>query len=207
MQILCIGDSNTWGYNPENGLQQSNRWTMILAGLMPENEIIEEGMCGRTLLTVDPFEPQWCGIDALPEIIAAHKTADMVIVMLGTNELKAEFRCSAEYIAEGIEAFIKVFQNPQSWANGRLPKILIISPILLGDEIVGKGGICTQFDKTSLEESKRMAAAISNICKRYGVEFMDAAKYAKVSLTDAIHMDEANHVKFGNAIYKKLCEM
>lgn len=207
MQILCIGDSNTWGYNPRNGLQHKNRWTRILAGFMPADEIIEEGMCGRTLLSVDSFDPQWCGIDALPGIIAAHKAADIVVVMLGTNELKSDFKGSAEYIAEGIEEFIKMLRNPYLWETGKLPKLLIVSPVVLRDEIVGKGGICTQFDKTSLEQSKRMAGAILTVCRKHGVEFMDAARYAEASLTDAIHMDEANHEKLGNAIYKKLCGM
>lgn len=207
MQILCIGDSNTWGYNPEDGSQHTNRWTKVLAGLMPENKIIEEGMCGRTLLTVDPYEPQWCGIDTLPGIIDAHKTADIVVVMLGTNELKTEFKCSAEYIAQGIEAFVKMLQNPYSWESGRIPRILIVSPILLRDEIVVKGGICDQFDKNGLEQSKQMAQKIRNVCESYGVEFMDAARFAEASLTDAIHMDEVNHIKLGNAIYQKLCEI
>ena len=60
MRILCIGDSNTWGYNPENGWRHENRWTKVLQKLMPENEIVEEGMNGRTLLSVDPFIKERC---------------------------------------------------------------------------------------------------------------------------------------------------
>lgn len=204
MQILCIGDSNTWGYNPQNGLQHKNRWTKVLENLLPEHEIIEEGMCGRTVVTVDPFEPAWCGIDALPGIIQAHNCVDIVILMLGTNELKAEFKHDAAYIAEGIGAFIKMLQNPDSWNGGRIPKLLVVSPILLGDDILGKDGICTQFDEMSLRESKQMAGAIENICKEYHVEFMDASQYARASLTDAIHMDEENHIKLAHAIYEKI---
>lgn len=204
MQILCIGDSNTWGYNPENGLQHKNRWTKVLGDLLPEHEIIEEGMCGRTVLTVDSFEPAWCGIHALPGIIQAHNAVDIVILMLGTNELKTEFKHNAAYIAEGIGEFIKMLQNPDSWKSGRLPKLLVISPILLGDDILGKDGICTQFDEMSLKESKQMAGAIENICKKYQVEFMDGTKYARASLTDAIHMDEENHIKLAHAVYEKI---
>lgn len=204
MQILCIGDSNTWGYNPENGLQHKNRWTKVLGDLLPEHEIIEEGMCGRTVLTVDSFEPAWCGIHALPGIIQAHDSADIVILMLGTNELKAEFKHNAEYIAQGIGSFIKMLQNPDSWNCRRIPKLLVVSPILLGDDILEKDGICTQFDEMSLRESKQMAGAIENICKQYHVEFMDGAKYARASLTDAIHMDEENHIKLAHAIYEKI---
>lgn len=207
MQILCIGDSNTWGYNPDNGLQHKNRWTKVLGDLLPEHEIIEEGMCGRTVVTVDSFEPAWCGIDALPGIIQAHNCVDIVILMLGTNELKAEFKHDAAYIAEGIGEFIKMLQNPDSWKRGKLPKLLVISPILLGDDILGKDGICTQFDEISLRESKQMAGAIENICKQYHVEFMDASQYVRASLTDAIHLDEEGHIQLGHAIYNKLNDL
>lgn len=52
-----------------------------------------------------------------------------------------------------------------------------------------------------------MARAISKVCEKYNVEFMDGAEYAKASLKDAIHMDEKNHEKLGKAIYNKLQEM
>ncbi len=47
MRILCIGDSNTWGYMPGIGLRDERRWPRLLAQAFPEDEIIEEGLCGR----------------------------------------------------------------------------------------------------------------------------------------------------------------
>lgn len=41
MRILCIGDSTTCGYNPENGLRFENRWTKVLSELLPNDEIME----------------------------------------------------------------------------------------------------------------------------------------------------------------------
>ena len=54
MRILCIGDSNTWGYNPENGLRIEGRWTRILEETMPEAEIIEEGLTLEEVLSLAP---------------------------------------------------------------------------------------------------------------------------------------------------------
>lgn len=204
MRILCIGDSNTWGYNPRNGMQHDKRWTRVLAELMPENEIIEEGMCGRTFLSVDPFIPQRCGVDALPGIIERNQSVDLVIVMNGTNELKSDFNRSIEYLTEGVETFIKMLQNPYSWNDGNVPKLLMISPILIREEVLYRGGICDAFDEKSLELSRCMADIISKICEKYEVAFMDAAKYAKASLVDAIHMDEENHEKLAKAIGERL---
>lgn len=62
MRILCIGDSNTWKYNPKNCLRFQKRWTKILSGLLPNDEIIEEGLNGRTLTSKDPHVKERCGI-------------------------------------------------------------------------------------------------------------------------------------------------
>ena len=61
MRILCIGDSNTWGYNPVNGRRFEKRWPKILGEMMPDSEIIEEGLCGRTVISRDDEQPERCG--------------------------------------------------------------------------------------------------------------------------------------------------
>ena len=108
MRILCIGDSNTWGYNPENGWRYEKRWTKVLSELMPENEIIEEGLNGRTLTRVDPVFKERCGIKGLKMLLMSHKPVDYVIVMLGTNELKTVFENDAKGIAKGIRQFLEI---------------------------------------------------------------------------------------------------
>ena len=59
-RILCIGDSNTWGYIPGSGerYEKNVRWTGKLAQTLGENyEVIEEGMNGRTTAFTDKIEP------------------------------------------------------------------------------------------------------------------------------------------------------
>lgn len=55
-QVLCFGDSNTWGYNPENGerFPWGIRWTSILQQKLADKEIriieeasVEEQQCSR----------------------------------------------------------------------------------------------------------------------------------------------------------------
>ncbi len=204
MRILCIGDSNTWGYNPENGQRFAKRWTRVLAEQMPENEIIEEGMNGRTLLSVDPFMKERCGITGLKILLMSHKPIDLVVIMLGTNELKIFYKCSAEYIADGVEEFIKVIQDEELWQRFKVPKILIVSPVTIRDELIENGAIFGEFNKKSVMESKRMAEAIENVCKKYDADFMDAAEFAEASLTDYVHLDEDNHAKLAHAIKEKI---
>lgn len=207
MRILCIGDSNTWGYNPENGWRHENRWTKVLQKLMPENEIVEEGMNGRTLLTVDPYMKERCGIAGLKLLLMSHKPIDLVIVMLGTNELKNTFECSAEYVAKGIEEFIKVIKDEVLWDRFSAPRLLVISPVLIREELIVNGDVFGGYDEKSVRESQRMAGAIERVCMAYGMDFMDAAEFARASLVDNLHMDEENHGKLAVAVNEKIREM
>lgn len=207
MRILCIGDSNTWGYNPENGKRFEKRWTKVLASYMSEHEIIEEGLNGRTLLSQDLYVKERCGIDGLKMLLLSHRPIDCVIIMLGTNELKNCFQCSADYIASGVEEFLKVIFEPAIWERFYQPKILVISPVLIRDEILEYGDVFGEFDEKSVNESKNMAVAISKVCSHYHVDFMNAADYAEASLTDNIHLDEENHEKLAEAVYMKLQEL
>ncbi|MBQ4523226.1 MAG: GDSL family lipase [Lachnospiraceae bacterium] len=207
MRILCIGDSNTWGYNPTNGQRYKRRWTKVLVGLMPENEIVEEGLNGRTLLSADPVIKERCGITGLKMLLMSHKPVDYVVVMLGTNEMKKFFECSADYVAKGIREFIEVIQNPEIWQRFQVPKLLIISPVLIREELLENGDVFGEFDENSVLQSKCLARAIEKVCREYKVEFMNAADYAEASLVDYIHMDEENHRKLAEAVNFKLREM
>ena len=206
MRILCIGDSNTWGYNPKTGERHINRWTKVLSSLMPESEIIEEGLNGRTILSEDSIKPERCGISALKLLLMSHKPLDYVVIMLGTNELKKCFNREVNYIAGGIEEFIKIINSEELWQRFGVPKLIIVSPILVRNELIENGDVFREYDTESVHISKTLAPAISKICDKYNVSFMNAADYAEASLTDYIHMDEENHKKLGIAIYNKLRE-
>lgn len=207
MRILCIGDSNTWGYNPANRQRHANRWTKVLAKLMPESEIIEEGLNGRTILSEDPIKPERCGISALKLLLMSHKPLDYVVIMLGTNEFKKSFNRDINYIADGIKDFIEIIQSKELWERFGVPEILIISPVLVREELKENGGSTGEYDIESVELSKKLASYILKICQEYDVSFMNAVDYAEASLIDYIHMDEENHKKLGEAIYNKFCEL
>lgn len=207
MRFLCIGDSNTWGYNPEDGMRHKNRWTRVLADKMPEHQVIEEGLNGRTILSVDTFMPERRGISGLKMMLMTHKPVDWVILMLGTNELKNVFECTAEYVAAGIEEFLKVILDDTLWDRFQAPEVLVVSPILIREELIINGDVFGEFDEKSVVESRKVAAALKEVCDRYQVDFLDAAEYAEASLLDNIHMDEENHIKLAEGIYAKLMKI
>lgn len=72
-QILCFGDSNTWGYDGESGerLPFKVRWTGRLQKAYEGKDvrIIEEGLCGRTTVFEDPFRQGRRGTVLLPTLL------------------------------------------------------------------------------------------------------------------------------------------
>ena len=206
MRILCIGDSNTWGYNPETGWRITNRWTRVMSNLCPEYEIIEEGLNGRTVNSIDPTFPERRVLSNLKAILMSHKPVDMVVMMLGTNEFKKIFPATAEYVGEGIEECIEIILDKNMWDRFLVPKLLVVSPVTIRSELKVNGDVFGGFEDKSVDESERLADVLKNICVKYGVDFLDAAEYAEASLIDNIHMNEENHVKLGKALAERLKE-
>lgn len=206
MRILCIGDSNTWGFNPENGLRHEKRWTKTLQKLLPDDEIIEEGLIGRTFNFVDPFYEERCGINFLPMLLMSHQPIDLVIIMLGTNDLKTVFHASAKVIAKGAGSFIRTINNPYLYKYP-VPQILMISPISLHEEIEEREGKYGNFNNESLFQSYHLGEEIEKVCMEYEVNYFNASNHAKASPIDCIHMDEENHQTLARAICGKIKEI
>ena len=103
-RIICFGDSNTWGYNPVTGgrYDENTRWPMRMQQILgDEYQIIEEGQNGRTISCEDPWE--WGnkkGMDYVLPMVESHVPFDMLIIMLGSNELKKKFHLPAGGSAE-----------------------------------------------------------------------------------------------------------
>ena len=126
MRILCYGDSNTWGYDPTSGMRFAHRWPKVLAQQFPQDEIIEEGLNGRTLVHEDPYGKGRCGSAVLEMLLRTHQPLDLIIMMLGTNDLKTMYHLNAEMIAKGVRENIKIMQNPFLYERYVIPKILVV---------------------------------------------------------------------------------
>ena len=107
MNILCFGDSNTWGYKPDkSGRYDENiRWTGLLQKKLGSGyHIIEEGLCGRTTVFHDELREGRRGLDMIGVTVEMHDPLDLVIIMLGTNDCKSRYGASASVIAKGLSA-------------------------------------------------------------------------------------------------------
>lgn len=200
-EILCFGDSNTYGLIPGSKGRYSSeeRWTGILAEKVREYgyRIAEEGLCGRTTVFDDPFRQGRRGTELLPIIMETHTPIDIAVVMLGTNDCKSYIDASAEVIGLGAK---KVIQQIKKFDSNI--KILLISPIHLGEDVYD--GYDLEFNTKSVSVSKKLGDVYEKIAEEENISFLRAADYAEASVVDREHLDESGHEKLAKAIFDRL---
>ena len=197
--ILCFGDSNTWGYSPLDGSRYSHdvRWTGILQdSLGSDYRVIEEGLNGRTTFINEDERPLRSGSDVLPIILESHRPLDLAIIMLGTNDLKLEFNLTVADIAQGAKRLCELVMNSE-YLEDHPPGILLISPTHIGHNILPED---KEFFVQAREKSLQFAEHYEKAAAEAGVHFLDAAKVAKVSEVDGVHWDASQHKEFGELL-------
>ncbi|MDD3049265.1 MAG: GDSL-type esterase/lipase family protein [Bacilli bacterium] len=210
MKILCYGDSNTWGHIPESGnrFNEMQRWPKLLQHMLKDScEVIEDGLCGRCASFVDSVKPYRHGISTLRTSLEVNQPIDLVILMLGTNDLKASFSANAVAVSNGIKEMVQIIKNKYIFnKHMSSPQVLIISPIYIREGFQNVNRIKEQFDQNSFDVAHQLASFYKEIAEMYDCEFMDAAQYAQASPIDCIHMDAENHKKLAEAIYQKIAK-
>lgn len=211
--ILCYGDSNTYGTMPididilekpfvaiQYRFPKKVRWTGVLQNeLGPEYEVMEEGLNSRTTVWDDPIEGiHKNGLKYLLPCLESHAPIDLVVLMLGTNDLKVKFSLSAYDIAGGIGTLVNTIQKSGSGPEGKSPEVLILSPAHLGKLT----NFVDLFDKKAVEESKKLADNYRKIANLYNCKFMDASKHIKPSDIDGVHFNAEGLENFGKEIAK-----
>ena len=202
--ILFFGDSNTFGSNPLGGRHPyEKRFTgRIHLALGPEYRVIEEGLGGRTTVFEDEIEQGRCGRDALAMCIATHKPIDLLVIMLGTNDLKARFRPTDWDLARAMEQLLHIIDTYPYAPHFKKPQVLLISPIEIGPRVADCGFGC--FTAQAAEQSKRFSRIYAQVAADAGIHFFDAATVARPSAEDQLHMDSENHAKLAAALETKI---
>lgn len=210
--ILCYGDSNTYGFNPENHgrYEYRERWTGILQNLLGEEyRIIEEGLNSRTTVLDDPYDIMKNGKTYLTPCIKSHYPLDLVILMLGSNDMKERYHVPACDIAKGAGILAKmVIDITAEKSTAKIPaKILLVSPIHIGETIT-ESECGEEFGyMRAYEVSRKLALKYKEIAENLGIEFMDAALVTKASEIDALHLSLNGHKALGEAFAKRCIEI
>ena len=205
MNILCFGDSNTYGYKPDGTgrFDENTRWTQILQKKLGSGyRIIEEGLCGRTTVFQDELREGRRGLDLIGVTVEMQNPLDLMILMLGTNDCKTRYGASAAVIARGLEQVICKARKSSS----RPFDILVVSPIHLGKG-VGEPDFDPEFNDSSEAVSRNLAAEYRKVALQNHAVFLNAADFASPSTTDREHLNEAGHAALAEAIYSKVLSM
>lgn len=202
-QILCFGDSNTYGLIPgtANRYSWGTRWTSILDEKLQfyGYRVAEEGLCGRTTMFADAYRPGRSGIDMLPAILETHRPLELVVLMLGTNDCKTAYETTPEKIGVGIERLLDQIRRERE----DLP-VLLISPIHLGADVEKYD---REFDRRSVEVSKGLKRVYEQIAKRRGIAFLAASDVSLPGEKDQEHMTREGHAALAEAVFEKVREI
>lgn len=194
-KILCFGDSNTWGYIPTAGEEDLRyppkvRWTGRLQAHFPQCVILEEGLNSRTTNLDDPDALGKNGLQALPAILRQHSAVDLLILMLGTNDLKKKFQRPPEAVAEGIASLVRCARE-----RGVGP-ILVVSP-----PIPKLKSIYEAYRYPELESKAReLAPLYQKVAEQHGTFYLNAAEVLSSSDADGAHLDPEEHEKWASVL-------
>ena len=209
--VLFFGDSNTWGYTPVTGERYPAgvRWTTVAAGLLGNGySCVECGINGRTTVYEDPWRGCRRGSDALDFELIANTPLDLLVLMLGTNDLKF---ADAYRSAKGVDTLCAMAQTVDARRFTLSPvfpggcKILLVSPIHIapGAEHNDEYILMPQ----GHEESLKFAEYQSAVAESRGAYFLDAAKVAEPSKADCEHLLPEGHAALGRAVAEKIMDI
>ena len=202
--VLCYGDSNTWGQNDDKNFggryTRNVRWTGKLQELLGNDYyIIEEGLGGRTtnLEHYNLAKQSRNGLTYFSPCVISHSPLDLVIIMLGTNDLKLQYQRSASEIADTLKLFIGEVKT-----NTPNAEVLLVSPIFV-DDTAPKfteyyDGI---YDMQSAEKSIHLGKKIERVATETGSLYFDASTVAKAGI-DGLHFDVQSHSSLAQALAK-----
>jgi lysophospholipase L1-like esterase len=190
--ILCYGDSNTWGYVPGAATRypRGQRWPGALqAALGPDFLVIEEGLNSRTSVLDDPTRvPGRNGLTYLGPCLDSHAPLDLVILMLGTNDLKHRFGLSAYDIAVNVTALLSAIGQSSAGEGGKAPPVLLVSPAHIGPLTA-----LAEMFAGAEEKSRQLAHHYRAAAAQAGCHFLDAAEVVTASAVDGVHWEADQH--------------
>jgi lysophospholipase L1-like esterase len=207
---MAFGDSLTWGAVPVPHVVPTtrhpaeDRWPRLLeAALAPHLELVEEGLGGRTTNVDDPLDPRLNGARVLPVLLASHTPLDLVVLLLGTNDLKAYFDRQPFDIAVGVLELVGAVRaaGSQVGTTYPAPDVLVVAPPPLSEIpdpwhqrlFAGAG-----------PKSAALAGALADVASSAGVMFFDSGTTTRTSGSDGIHLTAADNANLAQGVAEHL---
>lgn len=200
--VLLFGDSNTHGTMPMSALGErrrygrDQRWSGHLARALPDVVFIEEGQPGRTTVHDDPVEgAHRNGLRVLPALLESHRPIDLLVIMLGTNDMKTRFAVTGFDVALSLERLAEVVKASKAGPGQGVPKLLLIAP-----PPVREAGCLAGMFEGGAAKSANLAGHLAEAAARCGAAFLDGGAHIAVSPLDGVHFEPEAHAALGAAV-------
>ena len=210
--IVCFGDSNTHGYcaDPsdcaDGGIRfnENERWTRRLQSLLGgEYLVIEEGLSGRTTCFDDPLHEGLSGLQYITPCLKSHEFVDLLVIMLGTNDVKERFASSAACVAIGMGRLVKKAMTTECWGPNK-PNVLVIAPPHIGEGMLASD-VGATMGQGCREKSQELAKYYKQQCELIGCHFLDAQELGcKFNTIDYMHLTKNGHETLASALAERI---
>jgi len=200
--VLCYGDSLTWGYNPETRDRHAleDRWSSALAASLGDGvHVVADGLNGRTTAFDDhTADCDRNGARTLPTVLHTHAPLDLVIIMLGSNDMKPVMAGSAHATSKGMRRLLELVRL-HAWpvTDQEPPQILVVSPPPLVE--TADPDFAAMFEG-GVEQSAMLASFYADLADETGAGFFDAGSVAQCSPIDGVHLDAKNTRAIGRGL-------
>ena len=187
-RILCFGDSNTYGFDGRSYIgsryPETVRWTAVLK----ERgwDIVNEGVSGREIPALDS------DIAQAVQTVEEAGPLDLMVIMLGGNDLLQYPGFTAQDVADRMEHFLEHLHE-------RLPDL----PVLLLPPVPMQRGAWVGEERL-LVESAHLCDRYQHLSERLGVFFADTSSWNVKLAFDGVHFSEAGHVTFAERMHRLL---
>jgi lysophospholipase L1-like esterase len=176
------------------------RWPGVMqAGLASAGvsvHLIEDCLNGRRTVWEDPFKAGRNGLTGLAQRMEVNAPLNLVIVMLGTNDLQSMHPHNAWHAAQGVAALVKAMREAPIEPDMPVPKILIVAPPPVQNP---QGPLEPKF-RGAEAKCAGLADALRETAESLKCHFFDAGTVTSASRVDGIHLDEDQHATLGSAI-------
>ncbi|WP_338546771.1 SGNH/GDSL hydrolase family protein [Pseudomonas benzopyrenica] len=198
--LLCYGDSNTHGTRPltQPGVLErfgwDERWTGVLArGLGGDWRVIEEGLPARTTVHDDPIDGHHKnGLTYLRPCLESQLPVDVLLLMLGTNDLKARLSVTPADIASALQVLLEEIKRCNAGPDGATPRLIVMAPAPI-EEV----GFLGEIFAGGAAKSRQLAARYRQVAEAQGATFVDAGEITQVSPVDGVHFEADQHRRLG----------
>ena len=205
--ILCFGDSNTWGTSPKRGRYgELERWTGILSQTLSDDyHVIEAGEPNRTLVNGSPFNGNEAGKKSGQKYLQSYlakSSVALVIIMLGTNDLKRRFELSVTQVASGLGTLVEQVWQFTEQSYQKKCNVLVVAPA----PIYEVGTYNTIYQGGSLK-SQQLGKELLRKSTQLGCHFFDASTVVKACQQEGVHWPVSQHKLFAHAIANKVSDI